>query len=101
MSSYCDFDPPEFFSEKVHTARLEHPCCECHAPILVGDVLGDGCVYFGGLQEWWNDGRPWRVLVAKPMWRIGARMVAMIRRREKLDRRKPFRAAKPEAAVSP
>lgn len=30
-------EPPEFYSEDFPRARKQHPCVECHAPILIGE----------------------------------------------------------------
>lgn len=33
----CDYDPAEFYSASIRTARKSHKCEECGAPILPGD----------------------------------------------------------------
>lgn len=34
---YCDYDPPEFFSRRVISAKKQHKCYECGGPILPGE----------------------------------------------------------------
>lgn len=43
---YCDFDPPEFFSEKVVRARKTHHCDECLFRILPGEE------YYSASGKW-------------------------------------------------
>lgn len=84
--SYCDIETPEFYAEDFPVARKVHRCCECSAPINVGEkhlyvrAKQDGefwrerqhmlcrelcmhirdelgeCICFGGLKEEWQDG---------------------------------------------
>lgn len=35
MSGYCDV--PEFYATSEPVARKQHKCCECKAPILIGE----------------------------------------------------------------
>ena len=35
--SYCDADPPDFYTYSEPLARKAHRCCECRAPILRGE----------------------------------------------------------------
>jgi hypothetical protein len=37
MNDYCDYDMPKFMRVSEHVSRKQHRCCECHAPILVGE----------------------------------------------------------------
>ena len=61
----------------------QHLLCR-DACVWIRDVLEGECVAFGELQQWWSDRRPYGGQLGKPMWRIGARMLAMIHRRERL-----------------
>lgn len=83
----CDIDPAEFYSETFPVARKVHRCCECRAPILVGEkhlyargknegdfwyvrqhlacrdacmaiARIDGCICFGDMSEWWMENKP-------------------------------------------
>ena len=41
MSDYdcvCDYDPPEFYSEKTRHARTKHKCYECSRAINAGET---------------------------------------------------------------
>lgn len=66
----------------------QHLLCR-DACVWIRDVLNGECIPFGCLGEWWNDvGRRGDVLssVTRRKWLIGARMVAMVKRRERLAR---------------
>lgn len=39
MSDYCEW--PEFFTTKWPVAKKDHKCCECRAPIKVGERYGN------------------------------------------------------------
>lgn len=34
---YCDYDAPEFHRRTTSKARKQHKCCECCAPIFIGE----------------------------------------------------------------
>lgn len=81
----------------------QHLLCR-DACVWIRDVLEGECIAFGELGEWWAEhGNSWDVvpgnapsdvaLRARAAWRRGARMYAMIRRRQRLARQ-----AKREAA---
>lgn len=36
MSDYCEM--PEFYDEREVRAAIEHKCCECRRPIVVGEI---------------------------------------------------------------
>ena len=36
-SCSCDYDPPEFMSQRMRTARKQAKCYECRCPILPGE----------------------------------------------------------------
>jgi hypothetical protein len=39
MSCYCDYESPEFYSEKqISRARTQHKCNECHRQIMPGEA---------------------------------------------------------------
>lgn len=50
---WCDYDPPEFFAQSQHTARVRHKCSECGGPIRSGELYikiagkwdGDMCFF--------------------------------------------------------
>jgi len=35
---FCDYDPPEFYSQRMQTAKKEHRCEECGKPICTGET---------------------------------------------------------------
>lgn len=39
MSDYCEW--PDFYTTKWPIAKKEHKCCECYAPIKVGERYGN------------------------------------------------------------
>lgn len=43
---YADCERPEFYSTKEYVARKVHECCECSAPIVVGEK------YFYCIGKW-------------------------------------------------
>lgn len=71
----------------------QHLLCR-DACVWIRDVLEGECVAFGALTDWWEEhrrsadcepyGRPRRAIRGR--WRIGARMFALVRRRERLAR---------------
>lgn len=36
--TYCDFEAPEFYTEKLCISRKEYKCCETHEPIRKGEA---------------------------------------------------------------
>lgn len=81
----------------------QHLLCR-DACVWIRDVLNGECIVFGGLKEWWEETRRWSDCeIGRPInhpsswqkpiqekrikanWRIGARMFAMVRRRERLE----------------
>lgn len=114
MSMSCDWGGPSVYSESEVVARKEYPCVECCAPILKGerhlrwaglwdgswsygrqhllcrdacvwirDALNDECIPFGALHEWWKSGYCPSDAPSGAV-RIGVRIYAMVRRRERL-----------------
>jgi hypothetical protein len=76
----------------------QHLLCR-DACVWIRDVLNGECIPFGALREWWDDHRSpsdlWSALGRATVadqeqidahWRRGARMFAMVRRRERLAR---------------
>lgn len=71
----------------------QHLLCR-DACVWIRDVMQGECIPFGGLWEWWEEeGKRWvpgekrwdgSVAASLVSWRIGARMYAMIRRRERM-----------------
>lgn len=76
----------------------QHLLCR-DACVWIRDVLNEECIAFGELSEWWSNNKhvrdhvsyeDWRAATPERrkqferMWLIGARMYAMICRREKL-----------------
>ena len=47
MTDHCDL--PTFYSYSEPVARRQHVCCECDAPILVGEK------HFRGTGKWGDD----------------------------------------------
>jgi hypothetical protein len=47
MSCSCDYDMPEFYTARIHTARKQHKCSECGCKINPGEryenVFGGWC----------------------------------------------------------
>jgi hypothetical protein len=70
----------------------QHLLCR-DACVWIRDVMEGECIPFGGLWEWWeNEGKGWipgeqrwdgTKSASRSMWLIGARMYAMVRRRER------------------
>lgn len=116
MSWACEYDGPKFYAEEERVSRKHRECIECNAPILLGerylscrgkwdgsiatysqhllcrdacvwirDRLEGECIPFGGLHGWWANTR-FRNHHQAQGWRIGAKMYALIRRRERLAR---------------
>lgn len=79
----------------------QHLLCR-DACVWIRDALEGECISFGSLAEWWSEHKSpadlwdaWGRSDAKSQaaidsnWRIGARMFAMVRRRERLAREAP------------
>lgn len=35
---FCDYDQPEFYNQRMQTAKKEHRCKECGKPIATGEI---------------------------------------------------------------
>lgn len=122
MSDWCDFDPPEFYAETFPTARKVHRCCECKAPIPVGEKHlyargkndgdfwkerqhmlcrelcmlmndDDGCCGFGQMKETWGEGYARAGRETLASIREARTLYARILRRERAARRPAPREA--------
>ncbi len=92
----CGKTADGFFEYKQHLLCRD-------ACVWIRDVLEGECIPFGGLREWWLDeGKGWipgerrwdgTKSASRALWLIGARMYAMVRRRERLSSSNSRRAA--------